>query len=47
MLGVLIGSLLGARILVKAKVKTLRLVFAAVIVLLGIEMIYNSVTGRL
>ena len=47
MLGVLIGSLLGARILVKAKVKTLRLVFAGVIVLLGIEMIYNSVTGRL
>jgi hypothetical protein len=47
MLGVLIGSLLGARILVNAKVKTLRLVFAGVIVLLGIEMIYNSVTGRL
>jgi uncharacterized membrane protein YfcA len=47
MLGVLIGSLAGSRILVKAKVKTLRLVFASVIVLLGIEMIYNSVTGRL
>ncbi len=47
MLGVLIGSLAGASILVKAKVKTLRLVFAGVIVLLGIEMIYNSVTGRL
>jgi uncharacterized membrane protein YfcA len=47
MLGVLIGSLAGSRILVKAKVKTLRLVFAGVIVLLGIEMIYNSVTGRL
>jgi hypothetical protein len=47
MLGVLIGSLAGSRILVKAKVKTLRLIFAGVIVLLGIEMIYNSVTGRL
>jgi uncharacterized membrane protein YfcA len=47
MLGVLIGSLIGSRILVKAKVKTLRLVFATVIVLLGIEMIYNSATGRL
>lgn len=47
MLGVLIGSLVGSRILVKAKVKTLRLIFAGVIVLLGIEMIYNSITGRL
>jgi uncharacterized membrane protein YfcA len=47
MLGVLIGSLIGSRILVKAKVRTLRLIFATVIVLLGIEMIYNSVTGRL
>jgi uncharacterized membrane protein YfcA len=47
MLGVLAGSLAGSRILVKAQVKTLRLVFASVIVLLGIEMIYNSITGRL
>jgi uncharacterized protein len=47
MLGVLFGSLIGSRILVKAKVKTLRLVFASVIVLLGIEMIFNSITGRL
>ncbi len=47
MLGVLVGSLTGSRMLVKAKVKTLRLVFASVIVLLGIEMIYNSMTGRL
>jgi len=47
MLGVLLGSLAGSRILVKAKVKTLRLVFATVIVLLGMEMIYNGMTGRL
>jgi uncharacterized membrane protein YfcA len=47
MLGVLVGSLAGSRILVKAKVKTLRLVFASVIILLGIEMIYNSLAGRL
>lgn len=47
MLGVLIGSLAGSRILVKANVKTLRLVFAAVIVVLGLEMIYNSMQGRL
>lgn len=47
MLGVLIGSLVGARILVNAKVKTLRMIFASVIVVLGLEMIYNSITGRL
>ncbi len=47
MLGVLAGSLLGARVLVKANVKALRYLFAAVIVVLGIEMIYNGFTGRL
>lgn len=47
MLGVLTGALVGARVLVKAKVKVLRYVFAAVIVALGIEMIFNGVTGRL
>jgi uncharacterized membrane protein YfcA len=47
MLGVLAGSLIGAKILVKAKVKALRYLFAAVIIALGIEMIFNGVTGRL
>jgi len=47
MLGVLAGSLIGARMLVKAKVKVLRYVFAAVIVVLGFEMIFSGVTGRL
>jgi len=47
MLGVLAGSLIGARVLVKARVKVLRYVFALVIVVLGIEMIFNGVTGRL
>lgn len=47
MLGVLAGSLLGARILVRARVRALRFVFAAVVVALGIEMIYNGITGRL
>jgi uncharacterized membrane protein YfcA len=46
MLGVLAGSLLGSRILVRARVSTLRKVFAAVIVVLGIEMIYSSLTGK-
>ncbi|HTW46254.1 MAG TPA: sulfite exporter TauE/SafE family protein [Acidobacteriaceae bacterium] len=47
MLGVLAGSLTGAKILVHANVKTLRTVFALVIVVMGIEMIINSLTGRI
>src|SRR5262250_1349935 len=41
MLGVLVGSLAGARVLVKVQSSALRLIFALVIVVLGIEMIYN------
>jgi uncharacterized protein len=47
MLGVLAGSLVGTRILVKAETRWLRLVFSAVIVLLGIEMLYKGLAGRL
>ncbi len=47
MLGVLVGSMIGAKVLVKAKVTVLRYVFAAAIVALGIEMIVNGVKGRL
>src|SRR6201987_4440668 len=47
MLGVLAGSLMGARILVKAETKSLRLVFSLVIVLLAIEMLYNGFSGRI
>jgi uncharacterized membrane protein YfcA len=47
MLGVLLGSLIGSRLLVAAKVRTLRLVFALVIVALGVEMIVNSLRGAL
>jgi uncharacterized membrane protein YfcA len=47
MLGVLAGSLLGTRILVKTDVATLRSVFALVIVLLGIEMMYSGITGKI
>ena len=46
MLGVLLGSLLGARVLAGAKTRILRIIFAAVILVLGIEMIYNGLTGR-
>jgi len=45
MLGVLAGSLIGSRLLVKAEVRTLKMVFALVIVALGIEMIVHSATG--
>ncbi len=47
MLGVLAGSLLGARLLARIRVPVLRVVFAVVIVALGVEMIYSGVTGRL
>lgn len=47
MLGVLTGSLLGARHLMGAKVHSLRTIFAWTIVLLGIEMLYKGVTGKL
>jgi uncharacterized membrane protein YfcA len=46
-LGVLIGSLLGARVLVRARTRAIRILFAVVIALLGIEMIYNGFTGRI
>ncbi len=47
MLGVLAGSMTGARLLVRAKTRVLRLVFSAVIVVLAFEMIYNGLTGNL
>ncbi len=45
MLGVLIGSLMGTRVLVKTQTKLLRLVFSGVIVLLGLEMLFKGFTG--
>ena len=46
MLGVLAGSLAGARMLAGAKVGLLRTVFAVVIAALAVEMIYSGFTGR-
>jgi uncharacterized protein len=46
-LGVLSGSLLGARILIKAETKVLRLIFSLVIVTLGAQMIYKGIAGRI
>jgi uncharacterized protein len=47
MLGVLGGSVLGARQLVGAGPRALRLLFAGVVGILAIEMIYEGITGRL
>jgi len=47
MLGVLAGSMLGARVLTRAKSRILRIVFSLVILALGVELIYNGLTGRL
>ncbi|MCL5736481.1 MAG: sulfite exporter TauE/SafE family protein [Actinobacteria bacterium] len=44
-LGVLPGSMLGSRILGGASVRVLRLIFTLTILALGIEMIYNGLSG--
>jgi len=46
MLGVLTGALVGAKLLVHLHVKTLRTVFAAVILALAIEMLVKGITGK-
>jgi uncharacterized membrane protein YfcA len=46
-LGVLAGSMLGARLLPGAPTMTLRRVFGLVVGALAVEMIYNAVAGRL
>lgn len=46
MLGVLTGSLMGARVLAKTKTSVLRWVFSGVIVVLGFEMLINGFTGK-
>jgi hypothetical protein len=47
MLGVLVGSLIGSRLLARVHVRTLKIVFAVIIVVLGIEMIVSSLRGAL
>ena len=46
-LGVLAGSTLGARFLTAARTTVLRKIFSGVIAILALEMIYNSLKGRL
>ena len=47
MLGVSLGSLLGSRVLIYSRTRLLRIIFAGVILILGLEMLYNGVTGTL
>lgn len=47
MLGVLAGSLIGARVLAGTEVRVLRTVFAVVIGALGIEIIYSGLAGKI
>jgi uncharacterized membrane protein YfcA len=47
MLGVLAGATVGSKLLTRAEPRVLRLVFAAVIVILALQMIYHGVTGNI
>jgi hypothetical protein len=47
MLGVLAGSLAGARVLAGTQVRVLRVIFALVIGALAIEMIYSGLAGKI
>jgi uncharacterized membrane protein YfcA len=47
MLGVLAGAFLGTKVLVQARVRTLRIVFGVVVLALAIEIIVNGLTGKI
>jgi uncharacterized membrane protein YfcA len=47
MLGVLAGALLGARLLARAPVRSLRMLFTIVVAVMAVEMIYQGAAGRL
>jgi hypothetical protein len=46
MLGVLAGAFFGTKVLIHARVRTLRIVFGCVVLALAIEMIVNGLTGK-
>ena len=46
-LGTLLGAAAGTHLLVKSRPKWLRLVFSLVIAVMGVEMIYGALTGKL
>ena len=45
MLGVLVGSLVGSKLLVRAHVRTLKVVFSLLIIGMGLEMVVHSAMG--
>jgi len=45
MLGVLFGSVVGARILMNTRTKSLRQIFRLILLVLGMEMLYNAARG--
>jgi hypothetical protein len=47
MLGVLLGSFAGSRILVRARTKWLRILFTVVVLAMAFEMIYNGARGNI
>jgi uncharacterized protein len=47
MLGVLLGSLFGVRILVQIRSQQLRQVFSGVMVLLAVQMLYSGISGKI
>ncbi|OQP42930.1 permease [Niastella yeongjuensis] len=46
-LGVLLGAFIGSKILFKAKTRVLKFLFAIIISILAVEMIYNGITHKL
>jgi hypothetical protein len=47
MLGVLAGSLVGARMLPGASQRVLRMIFAAAVAVMAVEMMVNGLRGKL
>jgi len=46
-LGVITGATLGAKILLRTKTDKLKIIFAAVVSLLALQMIYKGLTGHI
>src|ERR1017187_607780 len=46
MLGVLAGAFVGTKVLVQARVRTLRIIFGCVVLALAIEMVVNGLMGK-
>jgi len=47
MVGVLMGSLIGAKFLIRSRTKSIRIIFAIVVTILAFEMIYNGLAKNI